>query len=426
MKQTFLTSIIILCVLCNSIAQITTHNGKIWNCSSANASAWDLVNDIAVTGSGNENIKDMKNYLINNTMSPSWYSNNGTQFVKDNTFDYDNSTSGNSAGFTFAQGLDSNYMYHVTVGDIIIAKLRGNEDYAIIKITQIDTANISSYLFDISFEYKKGYHMNYNNICVVTVDSISFKNMVIWEKHADISSSYNVYKEISIDTYSLVGNVSYDSASCFIDYNSVPESHGYKYKISVIDTFGYESVKSYYHKTMNLVISTFGSTMGLSWTPYEDESGFFVPDMYFIYRGSQPNNMQLLDSISASFTSYNDNNVFDSYYYMVSVRKPGGCNVTGRNNSESFSNKKLNFDSGVNDFQIKSLSIYPNPANDKLSINIEEKATLEIINVQGQIVDTKNLTEKSNNLDLSNLVSGVYTLRIKTDRGIAIRKLIKQ
>jgi len=61
-----------------------------------------------------------------------------------------------------------------------------------------------------------------------------------------------------------------------------------------------------------------------------------------------------------------------------------------------------------------------------LSINIEEKATLEIINVQGQIVDTKNLTEKSNNLDLSNLVSGVYTLRIKTDKGIAMRKLIKQ
>ena len=70
--------------------------------------------------------------------------------------------------------------------------------------------------------------------------------------------------------------------------------------------------------------------------------------------------------------------------------------------------------------------IYPNPANDKLSIDIEEKATLEIINSQGQIVDTKSLTEKVNNLDLSNIVSGVYTLRIKTDRGIAIKKLIKQ
>jgi photosystem II stability/assembly factor-like uncharacterized protein len=73
-----------------------------------------------------------------------------------------------------------------------------------------------------------------------------------------------------------------------------------------------------------------------------------------------------------------------------------------------------------------NLEVYPNPANDKLNIDLEEKATIEILNLQGQIIGTKSLTEKSNNLDLSNLVSGVYTLRITTDRGIAIRKLIKQ
>jgi hypothetical protein len=70
--------------------------------------------------------------------------------------------------------------------------------------------------------------------------------------------------------------------------------------------------------------------------------------------------------------------------------------------------------------------LFPNPANDRLNIVLEEKATLEIINLQGQIVDSKSLTEKVNNLDISNITSGVYTLRIKTDRGIAMRKLIKQ
>ena len=73
-----------------------------------------------------------------------------------------------------------------------------------------------------------------------------------------------------------------------------------------------------------------------------------------------------------------------------------------------------------------NISIYPNPSNEIFCIDLEEKAQLEIINAQGQIIDSKSLTEKQNNLDLSNLVSGVYTLRIKTDRGIAIRKLIKQ
>jgi hypothetical protein len=81
----------------------------------------------------------------------------------------------------------------------------------------------------------------------------------------------------------------------------------------------------------------------------------------------------------------------------------------------------------TNDINLnQSIIIFPNPANDRINIENNEASTLEIINMQGQIVDTKSLTEKVNNLDLSNLVSGVYTLRIKTDRSIAIRKLIKQ
>lgn len=78
------------------------------------------------------------------------------------------------------------------------------------------------------------------------------------------------------------------------------------------------------------------------------------------------------------------------------------------------------------DDELIKLFIYPNPTHDKLNIEIEKKATLEILNEQGQIVDTKVLNERANNLDIYNLGSGIYTLRIKTDRGIVIRKFIKQ
>lgn len=72
------------------------------------------------------------------------------------------------------------------------------------------------------------------------------------------------------------------------------------------------------------------------------------------------------------------------------------------------------------------LNIFPNPADNDLTINIKENVTLEIINAQGQIICTKSLTEKTNSLDISGLNGGVYILRIKTDKGVAIRKLIKQ
>ncbi len=69
---------------------------------------------------------------------------------------------------------------------------------------------------------------------------------------------------------------------------------------------------------------------------------------------------------------------------------------------------------------------YPNPCNTLLTVNTLQMTTIEIIDTQGQIVGSIDLTENLNYIDLSNIDSGVYTLRIKTDRGIAMRKLIKQ
>ncbi len=264
-------------------------------------------------------------------------------------------------------------------------------------------------------------------ICLVTIDTSTWKNKIMWEKTANVGTkSFNIYKEFSTNTFSPIGNVPFDSSSYFIDLASNPESYGARYKIAAVDTCGAVSELSPFHKTMNLVISTFGSTMGLSWTAYEDGSGLFVPGMYYIYRGTLASNMTVYDSIPGSFTSYNDNNVFDSFYYMVGVKKEGGCDLSKSSVIESFSNKKLNFSSSITEYEIKGVSIFPNPANDRLNIEINEKVILEILNIHGQLIDSKNLTENSNSIDLTNLISGVYTLRISNDRGILIRKLIKQ
>ncbi len=264
-------------------------------------------------------------------------------------------------------------------------------------------------------------------LCIVTVDTTTWKNKIIWNKlpSAD-TDSFCIYKETSLNEYSRIGSVAYDNPNYFIDVNSVPESHSDKYKVTSVDSCGNETGLSQYHKTMNLVISVFGSTMGLIWTPYEDESGSFAPGKYYIYKGTSPSDLQLLDSVSGSVTSYNDINVFNTYYYMVGVKKAGGCDVTKDFISESFSNKKLNFGSSVNEYLLSDLSIYPNPVCDRLNINIDEKADMEIMNIRGQILVTKTLTEKLNNIDISGLTAGIYTLRIKTAKGVVVKKLIKQ
>lgn len=264
-------------------------------------------------------------------------------------------------------------------------------------------------------------------LCIVTVDTTTWKNRIIWNKLPSANTdSFSIYKETSLNEYSKIGSVAYDDPNYFIDNNSVPESHSDKYKVTSVDTCGNETGLSQYHKTMNLVISVFGSTMGLMWTPYEDESGSFVPGKYYIYKGTSPSNLQLLDSVSGSITSYNDINVLSTYYYMVGVRKAGGCDVTKDYISESFSNKKLNFGSSVDEFTLNNLSVYPNPVSNLLNIAIDEKADMEIINIRGQILVIKTLTEKQNIIDISQLTEGIYTLRIKTCKGVVVKKIIKQ
>ncbi len=80
----------------------------------------------------------------------------------------------------------------------------------------------------------------------------------------------------------------------------------------------------------------------------------------------------------------------------------------------------------INSYLLDKIKIYPNPVSEILNIETPETSTLEIINIQGQIVSTKTISDKTGSIDVSELRSGVYTLRIKTDNGIMMKKIIKQ
>lgn len=74
-----------------------------------------------------------------------------------------------------------------------------------------------------------------------------------------------------------------------------------------------------------------------------------------------------------------------------------------------------------------SVKIYPNPANEfvniKASTNIN---SVEIYDVQGRILATSLFNETSTSLDLTKYSSGIYYLKIKTEQGSKVEKLIKK
>jgi hypothetical protein len=83
--------------------------------------------------------------------------------------------------------------------------------------------------------------------------------------------------------------------------------------------------------------------------------------------------------------------------------------------------------SGVeNYFSNEKINIFPNPATNNLTIETTEKASIEILNIQGQILKTITTAEKQTNIDVSDLSSGVYIIKAKTEKGVVVKKFVKE
>jgi hypothetical protein len=264
-----------------------------------------------------------------------------------------------------------------------------------------------------------------DHICLVTVDTATDKNKIVWNKTLSVGTdSFNIYKETSLNVYTKIGSTAFTDPNYFIDAGSNPLSHADKYKVTAVDNAGAESFLSPFHKTMNLVISTFGTTMGLSWTPYEDGEGIFVPNKYYIFRGTQAGNMQILDSISSSFTSYNDLNVTNNYFYMVGVKKDIPCTISKTNNAWSVSNKTKNFGIGITENLKDQIQIFPNPAKENLTIVCPVEAKIYIFNIEGQILKTTKTESKVTAINITTFSKGMYFIKVQNGNGVAVRKVI--
>lgn len=84
----------------------------------------------------------------------------------------------------------------------------------------------------------------------------------------------------------------------------------------------------------------------------------------------------------------------------------------------------------VDNHELNGLSIYPNPANNYLNINWNENkpVNIRVFNTNGQLIIYKKQVDLSNNfkLDLNQLNTGIYFLKVNTDTGSKTEKIIKQ
>jgi len=268
--------------------------------------------------------------------------------------------------------------------------------------------------------------MNAPEICIVGVDSLN-KNRIVWNKPVSLTiDSFYIYRETNItNLYQKIGAVSYDSLAIFSDINSFPDVQSNKYKISIKDDCGLESDTSAPHKTMHLSINQgIGTTYNLLWNDY---LGFTVTT-YNVYRGTDPNNLQLIGTSSGSNTAYSDlTPPAGSVYYQVEVIGPNNCNPSKSFNS-SRSNISSNNPYGITESHnaLDLISIYPNPANDNIEISVSEISQVEIMNTEGQILKSFKMNADHASIDVTAFAAGVYFVKAINDKGFVVRKFIKE
>jgi hypothetical protein len=74
-----------------------------------------------------------------------------------------------------------------------------------------------------------------------------------------------------------------------------------------------------------------------------------------------------------------------------------------------------------------SIRIYPNPTQSVINISSEFVIdSIELYDVQGRILETLLETANSSQLDISGKSNGIYFLKIKTEKGSKVGKIVKE
>ena len=160
-------------------------------------------------------------------------------------------------------------------------------------------------------------------ICMVDVEDNH--NLLIWEELSDPDvASYHIYRENNqANVFEPLAVIPAGSVNAFADSTADPSVRAWRYKITAADTCGGETPMSGYHKTVHLTINQgLDNSWNLIWTPYE---GLEFAS-YKLYRGTANNNLQLIQTMPATLTSYTDNNPSgDALFYQIEVVMTDGC-----------------------------------------------------------------------------------------------------
>jgi len=268
-------------------------------------------------------------------------------------------------------------------------------------------------------------------ICMVTFDTISLKNLVVWNKvPSPHLSHFNIYREtFQNNHFEKIGEVPYNAFSTYADTSSFPLVKSDRYKLSVTDSAGVESEKCLPHKTIHLNISAGIYGFNLIWNAYEGYE--FLT--YNIYRKFGTGPYEMIAQVASNITSYTDfysQLGFVTYYIEALRLEPCNPSLKETGYVSASSNYATATPMGVSHNGSGKVSVYPNPAEQYVNIELDglNMGTVQarLISAQGQVLISQQVSAPKDRISLESIPAGLYFLQMEGNGLNVVTKIVKR
>ena len=83
---------------------------------------------------------------------------------------------------------------------------------------------------------------------------------------------------------------------------------------------------------------------------------------------------------------------------------------------------------GIENWLMNSISLYPNPAKEYIDVRVDELHVtgMEVYDVYGKLISTVSVVDNPTRINVSGLASGMYFVRVTTEQGVATKSFVKK